>query len=227
MYMIYFANNDGFTVFNAAQVVGGHKDLPDVNLTGFFIAGQPVNIRTESNGEQITKKPVMESDYFAVSYLENNISLEFSLLDYNSPLNIIYEYRINDGQWMKTPEGQNFIQLSHLQPGQYEIEVRALSSGVYSQSKTLVIEVSYPWYNSRWAYLFYMAVVFGILGLIFWFQRRMANQQLDEEKMKFLINATHDIRSPVAGQPDSGRAPHRQEPDAVALSRDQYGRFHQ
>ena len=195
--MIYFANNDGFTVFNAAQVVGGHKDLPDVNLTGFFIAGQPVNIRTESNGEQITKKPVMESDYFAVSYLENNITLEFSLLDYNSPLNIIYEYRINDGQWMKTPEGQNFIQLSHLQPGQYEIEVRALSSGVYSQSKTLVIDVSYPWYNSRWAYLLYLAIVLGILGLIFWFQRRMANQQLDEEKMKFLINATHDIRSPL------------------------------
>ena len=195
----------------------------------------------------------MESDYFAVSYLENNISLEFSLLDYNSPFNIIYEYRINDGQWMKTPEGQNFIHLNHLQPGQYEIEVRALSSGVYSQSKTLVIEVSYPWYNSRWAYLFYMAIVFGILGLIFWFQRRMANQQLDEEKMKFLINATHDIRSPLTlimgplaklksvVTDGEGKAYIdtidrnanrlmllvRQEPDAVALSRDQYGRFHQ
>lgn len=195
--MVIFANNDGFTVFNAAQVVGGHKDLPDVNLTGFFVAGQPVNIRTESNGGQITKVPVMESDHFEVSYLDNNISLEFSLLDYNSPLNIVYEYRINGAQWLKNPEGQNFIQLSHLQPGKYEIEVRALSSGVYSQTKTIVVEVLPPWYSSKWAYLLYCAIAFGILGLIIWFQRRMANQQLDEEKMKFLINATHDIRSPL------------------------------
>ena len=195
--MVYFANNDGFTVFNAAQVVGGHRDLPDVNLTGFFVAGQPINVQTESNGQQITQKPVMESDYFEVSYLENNISLEFSLLDYNSPLNIVYEYRINDAQWLKTPEGQNFIQLSHLQPGRYKIEIRALSSGVYSQTKTIVVEVSHPWYNSRWAYLLYFTIAMGILGLIFWFQRRMVNQRLDEEKMKFLINATHDIRSPL------------------------------
>ena len=195
--MVCFVNNDGFTVFNAAQVSGGHKDLPEVSLTGFFIAGQPINIRTESNGRLITKKPVMESDHFEVSYLENDISLEFSLLDYNSPLNIIYEYRINGAQWQKTTEGQNFLQLSHLQPGSYEIEVRALSSGVYSKTKTIVVEVSHPWYNSRFAYLLYFAIVLGILGLIFWFQRRMAKQQLDEEKMKFLINATHDIRSPL------------------------------
>ena len=195
--MVYFANNDGFTVFNAGKVVGGHKDLPKVNLTGFFIAGQPINIRTESNGQQITQKPVMESDYFEVSYLENNISLEFSLLDYNSPLNIVYEYRINGAQWLKTAEGQNSIQLSHLQPGKYEIEVRALSSGVYSQTKMIVVEVSHPWYNSRLAYLLYLVLILGVLGLVFWFQKRMANQQLDEEKMKFLINATHDIRSPL------------------------------
>ena len=195
--MVYFANSDGFTVFNAAKVIGGHKDLPDVNLTGFFIAGQPVNTQTESNGRLITMNPVMESDYYKVSYLENNISLEFSLLDYNSPLNIIYEYRINGDQWLKTPEGQNSIQLSHLQPGKYKIEVRAQSSGVYSQTKTIVVEVTHPWYNSRLAYLIYFAIVLGLLGLIFWFQRRMANQQLDEEKMKFLINATHDIRSPL------------------------------
>ena len=62
--IVCFANNDGFTVFNASKVVGGHKDLPKVNLTGFFVAGQPVNVRTESNGDQITKVPVMESDYF-------------------------------------------------------------------------------------------------------------------------------------------------------------------
>ena len=34
----------------------------------------------------------------------------------------------------------------------------------------------------------------GLMGSML---RRRAHQQMDEEKMKFLINATHDIRSPL------------------------------
>ena len=115
--VVYFANNDGLTVFRPKEVTGSHKQLPDVSLTGFTIAGNAVS-------------PL--SDHYTVSYDDNTITLEFSLLDFNNPANIIYEYRINNGKWMQTPEGQNSIQQSHLQPGTYKIEVRALAAGSYS-----------------------------------------------------------------------------------------------
>lgn len=195
--MIYFANNDGLTVFNASQTMGCHKALPDVKLTGFLIAGNPVNTLTESNGRHVADGPVTSTDHYQVSYLDNSISLEFSLLDFVSPDNIIYEYRINDGRWMQTPEGINSIQLSHLQPGNYHIEVRALSAGVYSKTKTITLDVLPPWYRSGWAYtLYYIALLLLFVAGV-WVIKKNARQRLDEEKMRFLINATHDIRSPL------------------------------
>ena len=195
--MVYFANNDGLTVFCASEVAGSHDSLPDVKLTGFYIAGNPVNALTESNGQLVVEGPVMENDRYRVSYLDNAISLEFSLLDFVSPSNVIYEYRINDGKWQQNPEGSNSIHLGHLQPGSYQIEVRALSAGTYSAVKQITVEVSPPWYRSGWAYLIYIIGVIGILGALALVLRRRAQRRLYEEKMQFLINATHDIRSPL------------------------------
>ena len=194
---IWFANNDGLVAFSPDGVTGSHKDLPAVKLTGFYIAGQAVNALTRSDGRRISDGPVIETDNYEVSYLDNSVTLEFSLLDFNSPRNIIYEYRINDGRWLQTREGENSVQLSHLQPGTYQIEVRALSAGVRSETKTIFVEVTPPWYRSGWAYMIYLMGVMGIVGMMGWMWKRSANQQLDEEKMKFLINATHDIRSPL------------------------------
>jgi signal transduction histidine kinase/DNA-binding response OmpR family regulator/ligand-binding sensor domain-containing protein len=184
--MIYFANNEGLTVFHPSDIVVSNVSVPDVQLTGFFVAGRPIG-----------SGPVITTDRFEVSYLETALSLEFSLLDFNNPQNVIFEYRIGNGQWIQKPEGQNTVQLSNLTDGVYNIEVRALSDGVYSKTKVITIEVTPPWYRSRLAWLLYFVAFLGILLLGLWMLRRRASQQLDEEKMKFLINATHDIRSPL------------------------------
>ena len=194
---IFLANNDGLTVFRPEEVTGTHKKMPPLRLTGFLIAGNAVNTLTRSNGTPVTQEPTIETDHYTVSYLDNSVSLEFSLLDFNNPSNILFEYRINHGKWFQNPEGQNNIQLSHLQPGRYEIEVRALSAGIYSEVKTITVEVTPPWYRSTLAYLIYAIVILALLGLLGWLFRRRATQQLNEEKMKFLMNATHDIRSPL------------------------------
>ena len=195
--IVYFANNDGLTVFQPSQVTGSHTELPDIQLTGFYLAGNCVNTLTESGGRQVASGPTIETDHYRVFYLDNSISLEFSLLDFNNPHNIIYEYRINDGKWIQIPEGQNSIQLSHLQPGTYKIGIRALSAGIYSNTKTIVVDVTPPWYRSTWAYLIYIIGIAALIVWTGWSWRRRTNRQLNEEKMKFLINATHDIRSPL------------------------------
>ena len=180
--VVYFVNNDGLTVFRPSEVTGSHKQLPNVSLTAFAIAGNAVS-------------PL--ADHFTVAYLDNTISLEFSLLDFNNPSNIIYEYRINEEKWIQNNEGQNTIQLSHLQPGTYKIEVRALAAGIYSPTKAITVVVSPPWWRSTLAYTFYFLGLIGLIALIGLMYRRRTHQQMDEEKMKFLINATHDIRSPL------------------------------
>ncbi len=195
--MMFFANNEGLVAFNPSMVVNRQQTLPAVTLTNFILAGHAINTTTLSNGKSIITCPVTESDHFRLSYLDNTFVMEFSLLNYDQPNNVVFEYRINDGEWLQNPEGHNTIQLSHLQPGTYRLEVRAQINGSYSKSRMITIEVTPPWYSSVWAYVLYIILLTGIIILAGWMWRHHAAQQLDEEKMKFLINATHDIRSPL------------------------------
>ncbi len=180
--VICFANNDGLTMFYPSQITGSHKQLNEVKLTALSVAGNPVS-------------PF--DDCYTVSYLDNDIALEFSLLDFNNPSNIIYEYRINNETWQQNPEGQNAIKLSHLQPGTYNIEVRAMSGTAYSPIKSITLKVTPPWYRSTWALVIYIFGLIGLIGLMGYSYRRRAHRLMAEEKMRFLINATHDIRSPL------------------------------
>lgn len=180
--LIYFANGDGLTVFRPSEVTGCREQLHDVKLTGFSIAGNAVS-------------PLSES--YTMSYLDNTATLQFSLLDFNNPRNIIYEYRINNDPWQQNPEGENTIMLSHLQPGTYSIEVRAKSGNALSPTKSISLTVTPPWYRSNWAYACYLVLLLAIASLALYSLRRRAMRQLDENKMRFLINATHDIRSPL------------------------------
>ena len=182
--LICFATNDGLTVFRPKDVMSGRTDLTDVQLTGFTIAGHE-------------SRPVIATDHFKVSYMETELTLEFSLLDFNNPRGLVYEYCVGNGAWVRNPQGVNVIQLSHLQPGVYPIQVRARSGDVCSDIKTITIEVTPPWYRTIWAYILYSLVLAALIGFFVYAYRRRANRQMDEEKMKFLINATHDIRSPL------------------------------
>ena len=181
---ICFATNDGLVGFRPSNVVSSRTELKDVHLTGFTIAGHE-------------SRPVIGSDHFKVSYMETELTLEFSLLDFNNPRSVAYEYRVGNGSWVRNPQGINVIQLSHLQPGVYPIQVRVRSGDLCSDIKTITIEVTPPWYRTTLAYCLYLLALAAILGLIVYSYRRRANRQMDEEKMKFLINATHDIRSPL------------------------------
>jgi signal transduction histidine kinase len=100
-------------------------------------------------------------------------------------------------EWSQTAVGSNVISFSHIQPGSYTLEVRAHENGVYTDSQVYYLVIRAPWYRSAWAYLIYIIGGLGFLGYLGYSWRRQTRQQLDEEKMKFLINATHDIRSPL------------------------------
>ena len=181
---IYFATNDGLVGFRPSNVVSSRTELKDVQLTGFTIAGHE-------------SRPVIGSDRFKVSYMETDLTLEFSLLDFNNPRSVAYEYCVGSGPWVRNPQGINVIQLSHLQPGEYPIQVRARAGDLCSATKTITIEVTPPWYRTTWAYSLYLLALAALIFLLIYGYRRRANRQMDEEKMKFLINATHDIRSPL------------------------------
>ena len=195
--LICFGNNDGLTVFNPSDVQAHRRTVPEVKLVGLTVGGRTVSVETESDGVLITREAVDQSHRFEVSYLDNDFSIDFSLLGYANPDNVVFEYRLNGEQWMAQPEGKNTISFTQMAPGTYRLEVRAANGGVYSPVSQYTLVVRGPWYKSVYAYLLYIILLLSLVGFIVMVYLRRRRTQLDEEKMKFLINATHDIRSPL------------------------------
>ncbi len=195
---IGFAISEGITSFHPAALQESYISESQVHLTGLYIGGNPVNSSTLSDGVHVLSQPLDQSDHFELSYLDNSFTMEFSLLNYTNVENAVYEYRLNGAQeWSETAAGSNIVPFIHLQPGTYSLEVRVRDNGSYTESKLYRIIIRAPWYRSSWAYLIYIIIALILFGSLLWIYLRRRKQELDEEKMKFLINATHDIRSPL------------------------------
>ena len=195
---IWFGVSDGITSFLPDDLRKSNYNPGTIHLTGLFIGGNSVNCSTLSDDKPVITQPLEESNRLEFSYLDNTFTMEFSLLNFSNAENIFYEYRINGAkEWTRTMAGRNRIPFTHLQPGAYIIEVRAYDSGTYTEPQVYHVIVRAPWYRSSWAYLIYIIGAFLICGFVLSTYIRRRKQELDEEKMKFLINATHDIRSPL------------------------------
>ena len=180
---IGFGNTDGITTFYPYNVVNDITEMGNVHLTNFIIYGKHIDC-TKSEYE--------------IPYSENSFTLEFSLLNYKNAEDISYQYRINRGEWNSTDEGINSIPFNKLNPGNYQIEVRACCNGIVSKDTRIInITIESPWYATSWAYLIYAALISILVYFIFRYYERRRVADFEEQKMRFLINATHDIRSPL------------------------------
>ena len=180
---IVFGTNDGIVTFYPDNVRCRNMALGEVFLTGFTCNGKNLDTR---------------NDFFELDYDDNSFVMEFSMLNYTDQDNIIFEYRINGGDWAPVMEGSNTLSFNRMSPGEYEMEVRAQNNGNYSKSvKRITIKVKTPWYASTPAFIIYVLLFVAFSVFLSKYYNRRRKEEMEEAKMRLLINATHDIRSPL------------------------------
>ena len=195
---ILLGTAEGITSFQPDSLRISHPTTAKIHLTGMTISGQRANADTRSNGLQVMNSPLNTCHHFHLSYVDASFQLEFSLLDFADASDIIFEYRIDgESHWQATERGQNTISFSHMAPGRYKLQVRALQAGSYTDVENYIVEIHPPWWRSNFAYLLYALLLIVLLVYATLGYRQRMRRQLDEDKMQFLINATHDIRSPL------------------------------
>ena len=150
---IYFGTADGIVRFRPSEVSHYQKTLDKATLTRFVAGRRSLNIM---------------QDHFVLAPDENTFTLEFSLLDFSSPENISYQYRLNGGsQWMQTAAGSNQLTFIQMTPGRYRLEVRATDGEASSAAVTvLYLNVRVPWYKTWWAEVLYLLATLCFIGLV-------------------------------------------------------------
>ena len=181
--VICYGNSEGLTYFRPSQVKDYNEKTSAIYLSGVLLDGKMA--------------PFIGDDLSVPSDFKS-IVLSFSLLDYQSMGNIVFQYRINGGKWISNAAGDNSFNFTGLSYGHYRIEVRTYCNGKYSMyNKVINLDVLAPWFLTVWAKLIYLFLILGLTAAVIIVFLRKKKRDLEEAKMQFLINATHDIRSPL------------------------------
>lgn len=181
--VICYGNSEGLTYFRPSQVKDYNEKMSAIYLSEVLLDG---------------KMAPFIGDNLSVPSDFKSIVLSFSQLDYQSVGNIVFQYRINGGKWISNAAGDNSFNFTGLSYGHYRIEVRTYCNGKYSTYKKVInLDVLAPWYLTVWAKLIYLSLVLGFMAAVIFIYLRKKKRDLEEAKMQFLINATHDIRSPL------------------------------
>lgn len=135
-----------------------------------------------------------------LDYSHNSFAITFEAINHRFQRDIAYQY-ILDGyekSWSSL-SSNGTVRYTNVSPGSYLLKVRSLrrNNGEIISEQTLVINVAQPWWNSWWAWTFYIFIVGVIFYFILRFKSNQLQKQYDEDKIRFFIDTAHDIRTPV------------------------------
>ena len=102
------------------------------------------------------------------------------------------------GEWQSLGE-ERFIPLRDLSYGRHRLMVRVMSneSGAMLDERELLITMQPPFYLSLVGILLELLILGGILFQVGRYLKSRNYMQVSEEKINFLINMAHDIRTPL------------------------------
>lgn len=170
----------------------------EVKVSAVFINGKRVAPYSKTGGCEVVPATDGCPVKLKLPYKDNALTLRLSTMDYRDASNIRYKWRLNaKEQWIVGPPGENIINLPHLDPGTYDLEICALENNVTSPVKRIRIEIANPWYISAWAKIAYLIIFLSIVALVFIVLKKKKEEKINDDKIKFFMDVSHDIRSPM------------------------------
>lgn len=115
---------------------------------------------------EINRKRYSNKKVLSFTPNHKDISIQYAILDYTTPLNHELKYRINGEEWKDTKPESRLIELVALQSGAYEIEFQ-LDSKLLKEKVQFIIGKA--WYQSTLFYLLlFISIGIVIYGIYKW-----------------------------------------------------------
>jgi len=203
---IYFGSQNGITWFN--QVLEQSiLPNPKVDFTNFAVTDKKNYLN------QFIDVPFAEA--MELKYNQNSFQIRFNILDYSLSNKVEFVYQmqgVDDGWYLLNTE--NEVTFRNLKPGYYllKLKARIKNSDWSDQVTSMSLKIKPSFLFSWWMRLFYSFLVISIAFYILRFytnkikvendlllekKSRQQEHELNEEKLRFFTNITHELRSPM------------------------------
>jgi signal transduction histidine kinase/ligand-binding sensor domain-containing protein/DNA-binding response OmpR family regulator len=175
----------------------------DVMLTDFIRFDKPVKIGDLSGKYVILNKSIVLADTVKLVERDNVFSIGFTSVELANQSRITYEYRMEgfDLNWNVSNSLSRMATYTNLKNGTYTFYVRGIDKGQYSKARKLTIIIYPPWYKTAWArILWFMLGGMLLYGIILFYNekiKRKEAEKMNEMKMQFFINISHEIKTPL------------------------------
>ncbi|WP_444997241.1 hybrid sensor histidine kinase/response regulator transcription factor [Aliikangiella sp. IMCC44359] len=171
----------GINYFSPDDIVFSKRNRA-VQITNYLIDNKPINLTKEVKH---TNKQRIDLVNELIVYPEHNIfSLTFSALDYKTPKNIRYRYRLIgfDDKWIETDATLRNASFSRLAAGDYVFQVNAseLDNQWSDKVSHLNIKVLPPVWLTWWAKTIYIVTFLALLFIFYRYRTYSIRKRADD-----------------------------------------------
>jgi AraC-like DNA-binding protein len=146
----------------------------------------------------------LEKGWLHLSYRQRTFDLLFESVNMRNHYDIAYRYKMGQGEWSQ-PIDQQYIRFVDVEPGKHQLTLQCISrtSGTILDSKTLMIVISRPWWNSWWMWCVYLTFI------ILAFFAAWKVYELHEKYMRLTIDHLQTVENaPKAALYEEMKLPH-------------------
>lgn len=210
---LWLGTTTGYQCFSIPQLMSQMERVE--NVSPLLIGSISVNDEVCSPGKIFNERRLFNEDVVFLRNLdlnhnENNLVIECTQSNFYDFTSCTYYYQLKgfSDDWHQMKD--QTIVLSNLPPGRYQLMVKTQSS---DESLLLRIHIASPWWQTWWAYMLYL-LLFALLiyGIILYFNnkrtyqlklhelelQRQQQEQVNEIKLRFFTNISHDLRTPLS-----------------------------